>query len=756
MDATSPELEQALLECANNFGLAKPVKSWKDLHDGHLLWEMLKVLDPEHFTGELPESDTKTGESWISRWQNMKYIDKTMTTYLREVAMNEGLIRLLNPDLKAIAIDADVFHSQKVRAPAQVQHLELLLTDIVRKMLKGLLMLGFVSETANPILTNIVGKMQPADQGQLAIMAQTINVAIEKVMEPPKQEEPAESDIMSDSEAPLDRIQRDPELEREERLIIANQEIKRLKDKLAEITEDFDDERKKSARLDEELVEARLLQSNQNRRSDEDEVAELKLQADRDRDYISQLETDLEEARNLTESQGRQLERLKQDAETKQDLRDENQVLKAEKAELENKIKGMDNLRKKVTNLETQAKDNQRIQQQLQSLREDTQQLEQLKALTEKLKTMNEETMQTLSTTETDLFETKEVKSRLEQDLKGALQRLENASAMATRYQTENQQLEEKLRDLEDRATNVEGLGSLADQLKDEEIDTRSSRKSIILSTENADVDLLQQKIELLTARCQRVEEKYLDVFQENLGLQAALQDEQSLKEGSVKKQISIESEEIIGNLTKYYRDDPFVHQTTKLHAAEAEVKELTNKVHEISTQKMELQAKLAELEGTGKMDGASGADHQTMKENYEQLLAVHDDLQKHARKLDNELDDWKALLRHKLLNADVLRQEDVDALQANEYKLLLEQLTLHREASDDESEQIKIAIASDVIKKLSTGLADLSSRDQSSLSDSPPASLRENLPPVQPNAPSEPAAEPERDLDDILSEYVT
>lgn len=757
MDATSPELEQALLECANTFGLSRSVKTWKDLQDGTLLWEMLKLLDPDYFTGDLPEDSQKTGESWISRWQNstlipfyagdemgrvlapghltanltaVKFIDKAMTTYLREVAMNEGLIRLLTPDLKAIAIDSDVVQSTKVRTrtPAHViRYLELLLTEIVCKMLKGLLMLGFSSEKANPVLTNIVSKMPPTDQGHLAIMAQTIHVAMEKVMEPPKQDESVEEEITSDGEARPDAIQRDPELEREERLIKANQEIKRLQTKLSETLEDLDDERKKNAQLDEALVEARVLQETRGRRTDDDEVTELKIQADKDRDYIAQLETDLEEAKNLNESQGRQVERLKADAETKQELRDENQLLKAERDELLQKTKGMENLRKKVEHLQEQVKVQQGLQQRLQSLTEDQQELDQLREMNGRLKTMNEETMQTLATTEADLFEVKQTKSRLEQELKGAIARAESATAMSNRYQTENQQLEERLREVEDRSTGIEGLGSLADQLKDDDMDTKSiARKSIIVNTDNADVELLQQKIELLTARCQRVEEKYLDVFQENLGLQAALQDEQSLKEGSV---LQIECEKILENLTKYYRDDPFVHQTTKLHAAEAEVKELTNKVHEITAENMEIKAKLAELTGTGKMDGASSADHQTMKENYEQLLAAHDNLQKHAKTLDNEIDDWRALLRHKLLNADILRQEDAEALQSNEYKLLQEQLTFHREAADEEADQIKIAIASDVIKKLSSGLADLSSRDQVSLYSYPDGRVTNKVP---------------------------
>lgn len=96
MDATSSDLEQALLQCADNFGLSKPVKSWKDLQDGHLFWEMLKVLDPGHFTGELPENELKTGDSWISRWQNREHAhsgagDSMGRSMIHQVSINKGL-----------------------------------------------------------------------------------------------------------------------------------------------------------------------------------------------------------------------------------------------------------------------------------------------------------------------------------------------------------------------------------------------------------------------------------------------------------------------------------------------------------------------------------------------------------------------------------------------------------------------------------------------------------------------------------------
>lgn len=126
----------------------------------------------------------------------------------------------------------------------------------------------------------------------------------------------------------------------------------------------------------------------------------------------------------------------------------------------------------------------------------------------------------------------------------------------------------------------------------------------------------------------------------------------------------------------------------------------------------MELQHQLAELTGTGKTDGA-GADYDTLKENYEQMLQSHEELQKHAEKVDTELDDQKALLRHKLLNPEVLRQEDVELFKSNEHKLLLEQLGLFKEAPEEESDQMKNSIAAEVTMKLHSGITDLASRDK-------------------------------------------
>lgn len=69
METDPPELGSALLRWINSFEFARSVKSWKDLQDGKLLWRVLKEVEPNFFTGDLPE-DASGSENWIPRWQN--------------------------------------------------------------------------------------------------------------------------------------------------------------------------------------------------------------------------------------------------------------------------------------------------------------------------------------------------------------------------------------------------------------------------------------------------------------------------------------------------------------------------------------------------------------------------------------------------------------------------------------------------------------------------------------------------------------
>lgn len=66
----SPELPGALLRWVKSFPFAASIASVKDLQDGVIFWKILEQVDPDYFTGELPETTTLNTDNWIPRWQN--------------------------------------------------------------------------------------------------------------------------------------------------------------------------------------------------------------------------------------------------------------------------------------------------------------------------------------------------------------------------------------------------------------------------------------------------------------------------------------------------------------------------------------------------------------------------------------------------------------------------------------------------------------------------------------------------------------
>lgn len=398
--------------------------------------------------------------------------------------------------------------------------------QLVKSVLFAAIYSPKASDRMVELMEKFINELGPAVASPIAEMIQNMERATDAHAEPdlPEVEQP-DPEIQ-------DQIQRDPELEREERLIRANQEIKQLKQKLSDTTEDLEEARKRVYSLEEEIAESRLQMGRSSMRfTDDEELSELRAQAMKDRDYIAQLESDLMEARDSVDRYESQLERLKADAETKLQLRDELQMVRAERDELAGKAKANENLRKKIQTMQEKEKASQALQEDYASLKEQIDELETLREQASALRKANEENMVTIANGEQEIFDQKTSKKRLEHDLKLCTGRLEQAKEMANRYQEANQELENKLRELEDRATGAEALGSLEEQLAKEDDDGKSMMRRSFFGVETADVILLQQKISLLESRCKRIEEKYLDVYQENLGLQAALQDEQELKE---------------------------------------------------------------------------------------------------------------------------------------------------------------------------------------------------------------------------------
>lgn len=77
------DIQVALLEWINTFTLAEEVKSLSEIVDGHILWDILRDVDPTYFTSSLPEGRGNTTK-WIPRYENLKFLHKSLVSYIAE------------------------------------------------------------------------------------------------------------------------------------------------------------------------------------------------------------------------------------------------------------------------------------------------------------------------------------------------------------------------------------------------------------------------------------------------------------------------------------------------------------------------------------------------------------------------------------------------------------------------------------------------------------------------------------------------
>ncbi|KAL8925932.1 MAG: hypothetical protein Q9208_003245 [Pyrenodesmia sp. 3 TL-2023] len=99
------DVQVALLEWINTFTLAEEVKSLSDLSDGHILWDILRDVDPTYFTSSLPEGQGNTTK-WIPRYNNLKFLHKTLVSYISEECDQALFAHDAGEGLQAMAQDA--------------------------------------------------------------------------------------------------------------------------------------------------------------------------------------------------------------------------------------------------------------------------------------------------------------------------------------------------------------------------------------------------------------------------------------------------------------------------------------------------------------------------------------------------------------------------------------------------------------------------------------------------------------------------
>ncbi|KAL8776850.1 MAG: hypothetical protein Q9194_002897 [Teloschistes cf. exilis] len=105
--------EVALLEWVNTFALPEDVKSLNELTDGHVLWDILRDVDPTYFTSSLPETRGNSTR-WVPRYENLKHLHKALTAYIFEENEQDLYAPHAGDGLKVIAQDASIPDFRKV------------------------------------------------------------------------------------------------------------------------------------------------------------------------------------------------------------------------------------------------------------------------------------------------------------------------------------------------------------------------------------------------------------------------------------------------------------------------------------------------------------------------------------------------------------------------------------------------------------------------------------------------------------------
>ena len=175
-----------------------------------------------------------------------------------------------------------------------------------------------------------------------------------------------------------------------------------------------------------------------------------------------------------------------------------------------------------------------------------------------------------------------------------------------------------------------------------------------------------------ITARNAKLEAEYLDILQDKLGLETAVED---LREPSREPEENV----------------PFLEQRKKLQATQAELSDIRTQHFNLTAELAGIKEKLLTAEqnqGNQTLDG--NTEYQALTERYSELSV-------HSEGIEVELAEQRALLRHALLSTSALSKEPAELRSSNEYKLIVQQLHAVKEAADE----------NDVLENTALGLTD-------------------------------------------------
>lgn len=462
---------------------------------------------------------------------------------------------------------------------------------------------------------------------------------------------------------------RDPQLEHEERLIRAHTRIKQLEEHGAALAEELHHTRKDAESLEKDVKDLNYqLEHGRPGGVDNEAMENLRQRSLQDKDNIAQLEMELADARADVESQEKQLEKLSRESEAYHKLQDELDLLRTDRDELRQQSKANENLKKKIQTLQDSDKSNETLRQDLASLQQELQTLRPLKQKFATLLKANEENATIIQNGEQEIFDQKTTRRRLDHELRMLIRQVESAKERHRQDQELIREQEEKLRGLVPTASNDETKEptSLDDEfatrdqaytemkVKNVELESEISKMREAQSragTEEQATLTDQSAYDLLKARCDKLEKQYLDVYQENLGLESGAEDSQPFAQ--IRDKLKEETEQRL--------------------AAEKKVFDFEAELADTKVKFQSLDAKYNSV-GKDKDEALKELQHAASYEN-EILRTENTRLLDHLRTFEGDLEEHRSLLKHALLDEDTLLKQETDSRFVDELMLITEQL---------------------------------------------------------------------------------
>lgn len=328
---------------------------------------------------------------------------------------------------------------------------------------------------------NIAAAMKQMDDDDMEAETQSLEPDEEPELDSSPERGPSAtlmSALSSPPPAGRSSVERDPELEQEEKLIRAYKAIKELQASNEKAATELEELRQDKEELQQAFDAFKYEVEQEGRNAAEHNIVkELQNKVDRDRDYIAELESELDATRTTSSNQQRQIERYKADTDVKQKLRDDLQLLRSERDELLQKSRASENLKKKIQTLQDQEKSNATLKEDLKLANEQLQDLDKLRDQCAALQKANAENLKLIANGEQEIFDQKTSKKRLEHEYKVLAQKWEVAKERQGRDHETITDLENKLQSLEFTPSGVHGSrNDLNGELDQENARTNDAR----------------------------------------------------------------------------------------------------------------------------------------------------------------------------------------------------------------------------------------------------------------------------------------